>query len=285
MNFLSQDDVTAFRKAGWHIREGVQFHWHNQSYQGFDDFLGALSSRKRKNIKKERASLAAHNISFMRLTGDEITPAHWDYFYEFYLATIEKKWGGAYLTRGFFDAIGQTMADRIVLVLAQKDRQIVAGALNLVNEDCLFGRNWGALVDIPNLHFETCYYQAIEHAIEQGLSRVRLARKACIRCNEAICLLSPIQHIILPMRDSRMRLHGSCHQNSARCALKLRRSCIIALIARTPKPVLAFSSCLIFWIAAGAFCLSPQGRHLSKTHEQRRHLLAHQIASSLQVAF
>ena len=172
VNFLSQDDVTAFRKAGWHIREGVQFHWHNQSYQGFDDFLGALSSRKRKNIKKERASLAAHNISFMRLTGDEITPAHWDYFYEFYLATIEKKWGGAYLTRGFFDAIGQTMADRIVLVLAQKDRQIVAGALNLVNEDCLFGRNWGALVDIPNLHFETCYYQAIEHAIEQGLSRV-----------------------------------------------------------------------------------------------------------------
>ena len=172
VNFISQQDKDSFAASDWQIREGIQFHWHNQNYQQFDDFLGALSSRKRKNIRKERTSLEAHNIEFLRVSGQEITSAHWDYFYEFYLATIEKKWGGAYLTRTFFDQIGRTMADQIVLILAQKDRQIVAGALNLMNQECLFGRNWGSLVDIPNLHFETCYYQAIEHAIEHKLSRV-----------------------------------------------------------------------------------------------------------------
>ena len=199
VNFISAEDKDSFAASQWQIREGIQFHWHNQDYQHFDDFLGALSSRKRKNIRKERASLAAHNIQFLRLSGDDITAAHWDYFYEFYLATIEKKWGGAYLTRGFFDEIGRTMADKIVLILAQKDRQIVAGALNLINQTCLFGRNWGSLVDIPNLHFETCYYQAIDHAIEHGLSRVEAGAQG----------MHKVQRGYLPVRT--YSAHHICH--------------------------------------------------------------------------
>ena len=111
-------------------------------------------------------------MRFHQLTGDDITPSHWDKFYQFYLATIDKKWGGAYLTRGFFELIGQTMAQSILLVLAEYDGDYIAGALNLMSDDCLFGRNWGAITDIPNLHFETCYYQAIDFAITNGLSRV-----------------------------------------------------------------------------------------------------------------
>ena len=200
VNFISQQDKDSFAASDWQIREGIQFHWHNQNYQQFDDFLGALSSRKRKNIRKERASLEAHNIEFLRVSGQEITSAHWDYFYEFYLATIEKKWGGAYLTRAFFDQIGRTMADQIVLILAQKDRQIVAGALNLMNQECLFGRNWGSLVDIPNLHFETCYYQAIEHAIEHKLSRVEAGAQG----------MHKVQRGYLPVRT--YSAHYICHE-------------------------------------------------------------------------
>ena len=172
VNFISQDDKAIFEQAGWLIRHGVQFHWHNEGYQNFDDFLGALSSRKRKTIRKERHSLTAHHISFQRLSGDDIKPHHWDKFYQFYLATIEKKWGGAYLTRDFFDAIGQKLQKNIMLVIAHQDGDMIAGALNLMNDECLFGRNWGAVRDVPNLHFETCYYQAIDHAIETGRARV-----------------------------------------------------------------------------------------------------------------
>lgn len=172
VNFISADDRTAFEQAGWQLRSGVQFHWHNDNYSSFDDFLAAFASRKRKNIRKERRSLDEYGVRFHQLTGDDITPSHWDKFYQFYLATIDKKWGGAYLTRGFFELIGQTMAQSILLVLAEYDGDYIAGALNLMSDDCLFGRNWGAITDIPNLHFETCYYQAIDFAITNGLSRV-----------------------------------------------------------------------------------------------------------------
>ena len=172
VNFISQPDKEAFSGAGWHIRQGVQFHWHNDDYGTFDDFLATLSSRKRKNIRKERTSLERHNITFLRLSGNDIKAHHWDRFYYFYLSTIEKKWGGAYLTREFFESLGASMADKILLVLAMQDGEAIAGALNLMNDNCLFGRNWGAVVDIPNLHFETCYYQAIDHAIETKRSRV-----------------------------------------------------------------------------------------------------------------
>ena len=116
INFIEEADKTSLEQAGWHIRRGVQFHWHNQDYADFDDFLAQLSSRKRKNIRKERASMSQHGLQFHKLHGDDIQSHHWDAFYEFYLSTIDKKWGGAYLNRAFFEAIGQTMANQILLI-------------------------------------------------------------------------------------------------------------------------------------------------------------------------
>ena len=116
--------------------------------------------------------MAHHNLRFQRLCGDDIKPHHWDAFYNFYLSTIDKKWGGAYLNREFFEAIGQRMADKILLVMAEQDGHPIAGALNFMSQDCLFGRNWGCEAEFPNLHFETCYYQAIDFAIEHKLARV-----------------------------------------------------------------------------------------------------------------
>ena len=172
VNFITTKDKSAFEAAGWLIRKGVQFHWHNDGYASFDDFLSALTARKRKNIRKERSSLTQQGVTFSRLTGDDIKAHHWDIFYRFYLATIEKKWGGAYLTRAFFETIGERLAEKILLVMAYQDDRPIAGALNLMNDDCLFGRNWGCATDLPNLHFETCYYQAIEHAILTNRQRV-----------------------------------------------------------------------------------------------------------------
>ena len=172
INFLSEEDKHICSQRGWLVRSGIQFHWHNHGYQTFDDFLNSLSSRKRKNIKKERASLAQQNISFCQYSADTLTPEIWDVFYQFYLSTVEKKWGGAYLTEDFFPLIGEKMADRILLVVAYQQDIPIAAALNFKGHDALYGRNWGCSEEIPNLHFETCYYQAIEFAIRHGLSRV-----------------------------------------------------------------------------------------------------------------
>lgn len=171
VNFINAADRAAFEEAGWHIRTGLQFHWHNQNYEDFEAFLASLASRKRKNLRKERASLARAGVKMQRLSASDIKPEHWDFFYQCYLATIDRKWGGAYLTRAFFDQL-VAMQDRILLVLAEQDGQPIAAALNFIGTDCLYGRNWGTLLDLPNLHFETCYYQAIEFAIEAGLDRV-----------------------------------------------------------------------------------------------------------------
>ena len=172
LNFLIQKDIDALKMKGWLIRKGLQFHWHNQNYSDFDHFLSQLSSRKRKNIRKERQSLYDKGVEFRQLTADKITPSHWDSFYQFYLSTIERKWGGAYLTEAFFHQIGEMMADNILLVMAFQDNQPVAAALNFIGSNTLYGRNWGCSVDLPNLHFETCYYQAIEFAIAHGLAKV-----------------------------------------------------------------------------------------------------------------
>lgn len=172
VTFIEEADRQAFEEAGWQLRSGLQFHWHNQGYRDFDDFLASFASRKRKNVKKERASIAAAGLQMRRLSGEDIKPEHWDFFYQCYLATIDRKWGGAYLTRDFFDRLDALMRDRCLLVLAEKDGQPVAAALNFIGPDCLYGRNWGTLADVPNLHFETCYYQAIDFAIEAGLARV-----------------------------------------------------------------------------------------------------------------
>ena len=156
----------------WIKRDGMQFHWQNQDYTDFDDFLENLTSRKRKSIRRERRSIIEAGISFKHLSGDDLTPQIWDAFYEFYLATLEHKWGGAYLTRAFFDEISAHMSERILLIVASQDGKDIAAALNFIGDDTLYGRNWGAVTSLPFLHFETCYYQAIEYAIKNKLKRV-----------------------------------------------------------------------------------------------------------------
>jgi predicted N-acyltransferase len=169
INFLPADDARLLADAGWLIRSGTQFHWHNQNYEDFDGFLQNLSSRKRKNIRKERASIADAGVTMLALSGDDIKPHHIDHFYAFYLSTIDRKWGGAYLTRRFFDIVHATMAEKILLVMAIYDGDLIGGALNFIGTETLYGRNWGASRHIQNLHFEACYYQAIEFAITHKL--------------------------------------------------------------------------------------------------------------------
>jgi uncharacterized protein len=169
--FIAEEEVPLFEKAGWLIRTDTQFHWHNRGYGSFEDFLGQLSSRKRKGIRKERER-AAEGLEIVRLSGAAIEERHWDAFWLFYQNTGGRKWGRPYLTRSFFSLLGETMADRLLLVMALRDGKPVAGALNLIGEDALYGRYWGALEELPYLHFELCYYQAIDIAIERRLARV-----------------------------------------------------------------------------------------------------------------
>lgn len=169
--FIAPEQLPLFEEAGWMLRSDIQFHWENRGYASFDDFLGVLSSDKRKNLRKERAK-AQDGVEIRALTGAEIRPEHWDAFWVFYQDTGARKWGRPYLTRAAFDLIGERMADKVLLVLAFLDGQAVAGAINFIGADALYGRYWGALVDKPFLHFELCYYQAIDAAIALGLGRV-----------------------------------------------------------------------------------------------------------------
>jgi predicted N-acyltransferase len=170
--FCRESDWTALGEAGWLQRLGTQFHWENRGYATFDDFLGALASRKRKSIKRERRDANAAGLTFVTLRGPEISRAHWDAFYKFYTSTVDRKWGSAYLTRAFFGLIGARLGDRVVLMLAEHNGKPVAGALNLAGTEALYGRNWGCKGDWPFLHFELCYYRAIDYAIAHGLRRV-----------------------------------------------------------------------------------------------------------------
>ncbi|WP_309691473.1 GNAT family N-acetyltransferase [Sphingomonas sp. SORGH_AS_0870] len=169
--FVAPDQVPHFEAAGWLIREGVQFHWRNDGYASFDDFLDALASRKRKAIRKERAAAVA-GLTIRHLTGADIRPEHWDAFWTFYQDTGSRKWGQPYLTRAAFDRIGERLGDRVLLILAEREGLPIAGALNLIGADTLYGRYWGATEEVPFLHFELCYYQAIDAAIARGLSTV-----------------------------------------------------------------------------------------------------------------
>jgi uncharacterized protein len=169
--FIEPRDVARFEAAGWLIRAGTQFHWANAGYDSFDAFLDSLASRKRKAIRKERAS-AQTGLDIVHLTGSAINESHWDAFWYFYQDTGARKWGQPYLTRAFFSEIGRTMADKLLLILALRDGRPIAGALNFIGGDALFGRYWGCREDVPNLHFELCYYQAIDAAIARGLARV-----------------------------------------------------------------------------------------------------------------
>jgi hypothetical protein len=172
VNFPDRADMDALAEAGFLQRLGQQFHWANEGYRDFDDFLAALNSRKRKAVKKERREALAPGLEIEVLTGSDLKPRHWDAFYEFYLATSDRKWGSAYLNRRFFALIGERMPEKIVLVMARSGANYVAGAFNLLGKDTIYGRNWGSYGDYKFLHFECCYYQAIEFAITHGLKRV-----------------------------------------------------------------------------------------------------------------
>ena len=171
VNFPTGEEWAAMCAAGLLLRQDMQFIWRNRGYRTFDDFLAELSSNRRKTIRRERREAQA-GLEIRILTGDAIETAHWDAFFAFYMDTGARKWGRPYLTRDFFARLGATMADRIALVMAFRDGTPVAGALNLIGADALYGRQWGALDEAPFLHFELCYYQAIDFAISRGLTRV-----------------------------------------------------------------------------------------------------------------
>ncbi|MGU9981418.1 GNAT family N-acetyltransferase [Phreatobacter sp. HK31-P] len=173
VTFCPKDEWDLTGAAGYLQRTDTQFHFENDGYGGFDDFLGALSSRKRKVIRRERReALEGRGITIRWLTGSDLTEEVWDRFYEFYMDTGSRKWGRPYLTRRFYSLIGERMADRILLVMAEREGRYIAGAINFIGRDVLYGRHWGALEEHPFLHFEVCYYQAIDYAIRHGLKRV-----------------------------------------------------------------------------------------------------------------
>jgi predicted N-acyltransferase len=171
INFPTEDEWTWMGDQGLSMREGQQYHWQNAGYADFEGFLGALSSGRRKTIRRERRDALAE-VEVFALTGADITEDHWDAFFAFYMDTGSRKWGQPYLNRLFFSLLGERMADRVLLVMAKRRGRWVAGALNLIGADCLYGRNWGCVEEIPFLHFELCYYQAIDWAIQKGLARV-----------------------------------------------------------------------------------------------------------------
>ena len=172
ITFLTQDEWRDAGAFGYLQRTDQQFHWENRGYASFDEFLRDLSSSKRKNLRKERAAVREAGVEFDWLTGSDITETHWDHFFAFYMDTGSRKWGRPYLTRKFFSLIGQTMSEQILLIFARRGGRFIAGALNLFGGGVIFGRNWGSLEYVPFLHFETCYYQAIDFAIARGLKRV-----------------------------------------------------------------------------------------------------------------
>ncbi len=172
ITFCTDDEADAGEAMGLLRRTTHQYHWENHGYAGFDAFLADLASRKRKTIRKERATAQGFGGTIRQLTGDEIRPEHWDAFWTFYQDTGSRKWGRPYLTREFFDALHETMRDEVLLVLAERKGRPVAAALNFIGQDTLYGRYWGAVEDHPCLHFECCYYQAMDYAIRHGLARV-----------------------------------------------------------------------------------------------------------------
>ncbi len=172
VTFATDDDIAALDRAGFLMRTDQQFHFFNRDYGRYDDFLATLASRKRKALKKERRTALENGIEIDWLTGPDLTESVWDDFFSFYADTGSRKWGRPYLNRRFFSLIGERMADDILLVMARRNGRYIAGAINFIGSDTLFGRNWGCVEHHPFLHFEVCYHQAIEFAIARGLTRV-----------------------------------------------------------------------------------------------------------------
>ena len=172
ITFPTEAEWTELGEAGWIRRTGLQYHWTNEGYASFDEFLEALASRKRKTLRKERREVADSGIVVRALTGNEIEERHWRTFHRYYLDTVDRKWAHAYLNEAFFLRLGETMSDRVVMIVGEAGGKMICGALNLLGTDTLYGRNWGADGDYKFLHFEACYYRAIDFAIEHGLKRV-----------------------------------------------------------------------------------------------------------------
>jgi uncharacterized protein len=172
ITFPSEDEWKICGEMGLLQRTDRQFHWINDDFTTFDDFLDALSSRKRKTIRKERRVIAQGDVTIHSITGDQIEEKHWDAFFRFYRNTSDRKWGQAYLSRKFFSQLGQIMGKKVLLIMAEREREFVGGALNLIGSDTLYGRYWGCLEDFKFLHFEVCYYRAIDFAIANGLKKV-----------------------------------------------------------------------------------------------------------------
>lgn len=172
LTFLNRKQWELCGEVGLLQRVGVQYHWRNDGYESYDDFLDALIARKRKNLRKERKQAAASGVELVTLTGEEITREHWSAFYGFYTNTINRKWGSAYLTKDFFHILGDTMPERVVLVMGRHEGRWIAGALNLRGDKAIYGRYWGCSERYKSLHFEVCYHRAIDFAIEHGLERV-----------------------------------------------------------------------------------------------------------------
>ncbi|MGH6987065.1 MAG: GNAT family N-acetyltransferase [Caulobacteraceae bacterium] len=171
INFPTEAEQALLGEAGLLRREGRQYHWRNPGYASFEEFLAELSSGRRKTIRRERRE-AATGLTIEALTGKDLTEAHWDAFFAFYMDTGSRKWGRPYLNRKFFSLLSERMADEVLLIMVRRGSRWIAGAFNLIGGDCLFGRNWGCIEDVPFLHFELCYYQAIEQAIARRLERV-----------------------------------------------------------------------------------------------------------------
>ena len=172
LTFIEEADALEAERRGWVIRRGIQYHWESRDYRDFGDFLTALSSRKRKAIRKEREA-ARVGLEFLALRGADIGPTEWDWMWRFYQDTGSRKWGRPYLTREFFDLIGERLGDSLLLFLALRNGEPIAGALNFIGQDTLYGRYWGAVEEVQFLHFELCYYQAIDWAIANGLRYVQ----------------------------------------------------------------------------------------------------------------
>jgi predicted N-acyltransferase len=172
ITFIDEPGAAECERRGWLIRHGVQYHWFNRGYTTFDDFLATLTSRRRKTLRKERTT-AREDLEFRALRGSQIGPGEWDAMWAFYQDTGSRKWGRPYLTREFFDLVGERMGDRVLLFLAYRGSRPIAGALNFIGPDTLYGRYWGTIDEVPFLHFELSYYQAVEWAIQHGLSAVQ----------------------------------------------------------------------------------------------------------------
>lgn len=172
VTFAQEPDIAALREAGYLERHDLQFHWSNEGFATYDDFLATLASRKRKALKRERREALSAGITVEALSGSDLTEAVWDDFHSFYEDTGARKWGRPYLNRAFFSAVGAAMSERIVLVMARRAGRYIAGAINFRGANTLYGRNWGCIEDHPFLHFELCYHQAIDYAIAHKLARV-----------------------------------------------------------------------------------------------------------------